>query len=344
MDDFIPDPPPRHELLNVALGGSAYQAAIDAGKHGTVRRDGGVISAQQILYGKRENIITVVVTPNSSRERLLKRWYSVKPLKLMDLILDIESPIIVKDMQTVLSIPDENGITAIAAMYILYIDPLKMDLFSVTQKDLKIFLNTAGIREKPEICPTPTHLHTRQYKDTSQIPSSCFRICVASLKYRSLLTTVRRGVNVVRNEFMEIKGPSETRFDGTELGTVYSIFKGSVIEEVLCEVPLDVSEDIFCTDTERNIKVLGRVETMAIYAKHLTGGNLDAIIGTVLCSHREVLAYDFATVINTSVFRALTIEEQRAVLKQACIGRKTERVQDVLEASVFLGCYSSIKK
>lgn len=82
--------PDRSPTLGVALSTTGgLQAAIDSAKHGSKHEHNTSISIQHILYGKGETVYTLVVDYNTTREKVLKRWYSLLPLNILDLAVDI---------------------------------------------------------------------------------------------------------------------------------------------------------------------------------------------------------------------------------------------------------------
>lgn len=342
--------PKRHEVLDIALNTTgSLQEAIDAAKHGAKTRSQGITSVQQILYGKSESIKTIVVTPDTTREEQLKRWFSVYPVKFSDLILSIQNPEVDKDIEYSKAEEDEdrevvssaNANIKVDNRIIVYIDMYKMHLFSVSHKEIRDYLESfnytnGNVEIDTQVVNVPESVRQSYLRKYSKCHNLCLKILINTLDNNMILGQIRAGINLMKDMRVEVKGLSWSA-ENYPRGMVYSSLKGYVMEDIMILLKKEKAEEIFCTDTEKNVRLLGKLETLRLYGKYVSGANSKQLLGVILYSRPEMEAYDFSTVIEDSVFRALIIEQQRLVIKNAVSKNKKEYIKDIEEASMFLG-------
>lgn len=303
---------PRNYPLTVALSTTrGLQAAIDAAKHGAQANIVSGIPVQRILYGRRETVSTIVVQHKTTRMAVIQAWYKILPLTLQSVLMSCS-----KDVG-----------------YVLTLDPMKLELYGVDASHVVDYLRMWEVK----VSQTPLHLpaeYAAKYPRyaAAYTPQPLVLNC-DRLSLELLQRVMRGGIPLDRAEIH--------RVSQADNGDVYSIFKGNMVEALLKIRAVLPGDDVFCTDSERNVAILGKHDTLRLYHKYLTGDNKAVLIGSVLCSHNSPTVYDFHTAPYVSPFHGLTLEHQKDVLNKACVGRVDERVEESPGAVILLGCAES---
>jgi hypothetical protein len=101
---------------------------------------------------------------------------------------------------------------------------------------------------------------------------------------------------------------------------VVTVFHGDKYMNVLrhCDVTLS-------TDASLNVSYMGKVRSCMLYRKYVSGEYVDLMVGSLLCSHTSLPAYDYSTVARSDPIKRLTVRELiKSMVSMALSGDKDD--------------------
>ncbi len=319
--------PPREPMLDVALAATGnLQAAIDVGKHGGATSTSVGPDIMQIAYGKSENIYTYVIHRNTSADIVLAQWHSLLPVKLCELVSEIYNdpasssyvPIIDKADHKLLPFLKKAGMSPRdSCRFLMLLDATKMALYGVTIDTLMSHLKL--------------HLDVDKSVVYNRSDEPCYVVLLKSMSSKIMYESLRPSISFGKERHFDVR----TIFGKTNI--VCTTFKGNFLESLMRDIVFFPDADIFTTDSDLNVRVLGRLTTAKIYLTHLSGDRLYEFIGCILFADGSRNALDFDTMVELNAFKGLVIERQVDVLLRAVKKNLVERIDSDVVTKVLMG-------